>query len=730
VDAYREHSHAYHKRHREHNPERPWIDVKDVVERQEDGDQDARVSESFTDHLRCRSAFVHATLSSKRKANIVSNTIGSKPPHTTQDRALGMDARISRRDFLNASLLASGGALLTGAAPHALFAAHAQPTSATPATSSTSTAPALSRAAFDGYGGIGDYAHANGNTFDVIAEGHKIRDHVYDRIPPRDIHDAGTFDCVVVGGGISGLASALFFQREAGAGRTCLVLEDHAIFGGLARANEFLVDGQRVIGNQASAMFFPPLPDTFFAEFYPSIGIDLGPFTYQTWTGRDPEIPIGRTPYFDGGRTSAFYFGPRFGQPAGVLVTDPWGTRLTGAPITEQVRAELLRMADTTGVRERSTPKQHGDALSRRLDRITLEQHLMEEYGISRETVRTFLSPVSGGGSGIGADALSAYADYAADTLLPWDYAKGPQMFPGGNAGVARHIVKVLIPDAFPGANTRENVAHASVRTQTLDRAGQPTRIRTGCTVISVQHDGPPDSASRVAIIYSDKGKLYRVHARAVIMAGGSWTSKYVVTDLPATHRDAYAQFHRSPCLLANVAVRQWRFLYDHGLHECRWFEGIGNYLAVRRTASFGPVPPTISPDSPVVLTLKILFSYPDEPLPAQVSRGRAELLSTPFRDYERRIREQLTAMFGRFGFDARRDIAGIILNRWGHAYLSAQPGFFFGGEGKPAPGEVLRNQPVGRIAFANSDLTGIMDHRTSILEAKRAVTQVVPRLA
>ena len=80
--------------------------------------------------------------------------------------------------------------------------------------------------------------------------------------------------------------------------------------------------------------------------------------------------------------------------------------------------------------------------------------------------------------------------------------------------------------------------------------------------------------------------------------------------------------------------------------------------------------------------------------------------------------------MFGRYGFDARRDVAAIVLNRWGHAYLAPQPGFFFGRDDSPAPGEVLRHQPVGRIAFANSDLSGIMDHRASIEEAKRAVEQ------
>jgi hypothetical protein len=50
--------------------------------------------------------------------------------------------------------------------------------------------------------------------------------------------------------------------------------------------------------------------------------------------------------------------------------------------------------------------------------------------------------------------------------------------------------------------------------------------------------------------------------------------------------------------------------------------------------------------------------------------------------------------------------------------------GFFFGRDGQPAPGEVLRPNPVGRIAFANSDLSGVMDHRASIGDATRAVDQ------
>jgi spermidine dehydrogenase len=209
-------------------------------------------------------------------------------------------------------------------------------------------------------------------------------------------------------------------------------------------------------------------------------------------------------------------------------------------------------------------------------------------------------------------------------------------------------------------------------------------------------------------------------------MAGGSWTTKHVVGDLPPSHKNAYAQFFRSPCMMANVALRNWQFLAKLGVTGCRWFGGgIGSYFEVCRKALVGGVPPTIRPDQPIVLTLKILFSYPGLSTEHQGNRGRAQLITTSFREYERRIREQFTEMFSAVGFDPKRDIAGIILNRWGHAYLSPQPGFFFGSASKPAPREVLRSAPFGRIAFANTDLAGAMDHRYSILEARRAVSQL-----
>jgi spermidine dehydrogenase len=634
-------------------------------------------------------------------------------PKNDSDAALGMNAPIERRDLLNSTLIAAGSLLLNSVAPLNL----------------------LAEEDWTGFGGIGDYAASNGNTYEVMTAGHKIRDRVWDNAPHEIIETGDEFDCVVVGGGISGLAAALFLERSASQKArppTCLVIDNHPIFGGEAKRNEFLVNGQRLMAHQGSAACFPPLGGTFLAEFYDSAGIDWRQFQYQKWAATSPELTLQTAPYPVGGPTSAFFFGAKFGHPEGLWLRDPWGKRLAGAPLTERIKRELLSMRDTDRKpfsTHRFQPKEHGDTASRHLDGMTLENHLIETYGLSVETIRTFLSPITGGGSGLGADVLSGYCEYAADVLLPWDYKQGAQMFPGGNTGVARHILKQLIPGAIAGGSSMTEVCRGRVQFASLDRAGQPARLRLGATVISVKHDGEPNRARTVEILYSKGNKLYRTHAKTVVMAGGSWTTKRVVRDLPPVCREAYAQFYRSPCLMANVAVTNWRFLYRLGLTECQWFEGIGNYLTMRKVATFGSDPATIDPDSPAVLNLKILFSKPGLSLAEQTTRGRAELVSTPFRSYERQIREQFTALFGGAGFDSSRDIAGIILNRWGHAYLSPQPGFFFGHDGKPGPGDVIRQNPYGRIAFANSDLAGIMDHRMSILEARRAVNQIADKI-
>jgi spermidine dehydrogenase len=636
-------------------------------------------------------------------------------PAVPGDAKLGMDEAITRRDFLGSVLLASGAVLLESASPAELAAATDQ---------------------FTGYGGVGEYSTSNGNTLEVMQAGHSIRYGTYDPLP-KDLIDTGeTYDCVVIGGGLSGLAAALFFERQTQAGMRCLVLENHPIFGGEAKQNEFMVDGKRLITHQGSAIFQLQYPYSFLEHFYESIGLKSPRLEYQKWAGPGQEMTLARTPYQAVGLHRGqygYWFGPKFQRNPGSWLIDPVGTELKGAPVSSATRTELLRWLKAKPLEGDKfvPPEVEGDASSRYLDSITLEQHYMERFGLSRETVRTFLSPVEGGGAGLGPDALSAFSEYAFEMLhpLPDPADETDQMFPGGNTTIARLMLKSLIPSGIDGPNTVEGVTRGTVNFAALDTPQTATRLRLSSTVIAVQHNGEPNQAESVDIVYLKAGKLYRVKARSAVVAGGSWTARHIVKDLPETHRKAYAQFYRSPCLMANVALRNWRFLYNMGVSGCRWFEGFGNYLEVCKQSLTGVADPTIGPDSPIVLSLKVLYSYPGYTTEEQGNRGRAEMFRTSFRDYERQIREHLTTMFSGYGFDAQRDIAGIILNRWGHAYLSPQPGFFFGLDGQPAPREVLRSAPFGRIAFANSDLSGAMDHRYSILEAQRAVGLLVDQV-
>ena len=619
------------------------------------------------------------------------------------DRALGIHRPICRRDFLNSTLLAAGGVLLGPLTPQQLLATASDD--------------------WTGYGGIGDYAKSNGNTLEVMSEGHQIRDGAFESLPSDTVDTGEVFDCVVVGGGVSGLSAAVFFQTYGGPKLTCLVLENHPMFGGEAKRNEFMVDGQRIMGPQGADHFQVPLPHSFMARFFELIGLDWREFQYQKWNSSAPEIPVGNS-FEDARGPIGFFFGSKFGHKPGLWLIDPWKKKLRGAPISEKMRAELLKYNQQ---QRPDLPFAYpGDEKSRQLDSVSMERYLMDTYGLSRETIQTFLAE-EGGGFGAGPDVVSAYCIYAFDVDRSMD--EPALSFPGGNDGIARHMVKRTIPDSIPGPNSLEPVCRNNIDFRALDRPGQPTRIRLGSTTVWVQHEGDPSTSNLVTVAYIRGGKPYRIKARSVVMAGGCWTTKRVIRDLPATHRQAYDQFHRSPCMMANVALRHWRFLYKLGISGCQWFEGLGSFTAIRKVPTFSTETKTIGPDSPVVLTLKVLFPRYGLPLQQQGDWGRAQLLATPFREYERQIRTQLSEMFSASGFDAARDIAGIVLNRWGHAYVSPQPGFFFGSDEKPPARAILRAAPFGRIAFANTDLSGTPDHRTAIGEAHRAVGQLLDQV-
>jgi spermidine dehydrogenase len=634
----------------------------------------------------------------------------------SSDKILGLDKPISRRDFLDGALLASVGSLTAASCP---FATIAQ-TSSTRGSSWT------------GYTGEGDYKESAGNTEDVIRAAHSVRDGNYDAVPADVIETREMYDCVIVGSGFAGLSAALLLHQRTAAKRNCLVLDNAKIFGGVAKRNEFLIDGHRLYAPQGSVHFQPPYPASFLESIYDAIGLDWNAFKdYQRWSGPSPVIDLPRTLYANGevnGKPAyGFFFGARYGHQPGIWVTDPWGKNLKGTPFSEALRRDLMALHSRRHVVPALLPEYPGDRASRELDSMTLEDYYVRIFGVGREAIRLF-DHGRADGMGLGPDALSAYAAQNPRETASIDDSDetGIQMFPGGNSGMIRLMVKTLVPDAIDGPRSMENVWKNPVNFAALDRAGEPVRIRLASTVVRVEHMGEPRKADYVSVLYYKEGRVCRVKAKSVIMAGGGWITKHVVRDLDEVRRTSYDQFIYAPYMVANVAVRNWRFLYKLGISQCEWFEGFGHLVSVRKSATFGVDSPTVGPDLPTVLTFLVDYSKPGLPAVVQGQRGRAELLRTSFAEYERQIREQATEMFGPSGFDAKRDIAGIVLNRFGHAFVAPQPGFFFGLDANPAFRDALRNAPFGRIAFSHSDLSGWMDHRQAFVESERAVRQLL----
>lgn len=627
----------------------------------------------------------------------------------TQDpdrTGLHLSARITRRDFVGTTLVGAGAALL-----HSPGLAASQ-----------ELGPAWS-----GYGGVGDYRFSNGNTAEVVSAAHRVRDRAYEGELPNVIDTTEVYDVVIVGGGFAGISAQYEFQKRRPDGK-CLLLDNSSIFGGFAKSNEFAVDGYRIAAPQASINFrMPKATDVRGADLWHELGLPMQ-FQFARPEGGDPSIVFPKAtsgPFYFGEQsaTVGYFFQNSLTQGKGTWVKDIWDGDLQRAPWPDSFKKELLALRDRR-------PKLKNDASDAWLDRITFADLVTKVMGLSPQ-VLPYVVPIMG----IAGHSAKVSA-YATAGVIPGldRFPSGSSQaelgdrwisFPGGNATLLRHLVKAIFPEAIEGSTSLEAIANNPVNLSALDRAGASRRMRLRSTVVRIRHEGDPKSAGLVSVVYEKNGRLYRVTARAAVVATGSWIAKHVVSDLPDNYRAAFDRFFYLPILMVNVALRNWRFLDKLGFGAGRWFDGFGFFGTIRQPMVTGRSPVPFHPDKPIVMTLYVPIQNPDLPLEAEGPAGRALLFGTSYADYERQIVSQMQRVFSTGGFDARRDIAGIVLNRWGHAQPTPAPGFFFGTDGDAPPREVLRER-FGRIAFGHSELGGRGDWIGAAEEGKRAMMQVL----
>lgn len=636
-------------------------------------------------------------------------------------KSLATPPAITRRDFVNSMLIGTGAALCTRPAP--LFG------TARGASPKLLAAPDLGLDWY-GYGGVGEYADSHGNTPEAVFRAHSVRDGLDAGMPAMDTKEI--YDLVIVGGGMAGLGAALRFQERKRRGERALLFDNHPVFGGESKRNEFLVDGYRLIAPQgANGFSVPPEKEPGFASgdarYFGELDIPRR-YSYPDWPADLKQLHFGQDDYgflyWLEETVSIGYFVDE--QSHGVearWLKNPWEERLHGLPVSEEVRRDLLRW------RYWDQRPSAAEDFKRWLDSMTYRDFVVNELKL-RPEVAAYADPILASAAGACSDVLSAYAAYAIGMpgVRAFSAGSGPterHSFPGGNDGFARLFVKAVAPDAIEGGASFEEIINGRIRFDLLDAPGNETRMRLGATVVGVEHEGAAESSDSVIVTYVKDRRLYRLRARRVVMATGGWISKYVVRDIPAGHKAAYETFVHTAVLVANVALTNWRFLYDLGITGFRWWEDLGFAACLKRPMHVGRYQPPFHPDKPVVLSFYIPLYYPGRSSTEQGIRGRTEILSTSFAEYESKLRKLMTRLFAKYGFDHEKDIAGIILNRWGHAYLAPTPGFYHGRNGEPPPSDIIRRRH-GRIAFGHSELRGNQHWGPAAAEGSRAVDQLI----
>ena len=533
---------------------------------------------------------------------------------------------------------------------------------------------------------------------------------------PKDQTD-DEYDLVIAGGGISGLSAALMYQQRAGRDKKILILDNHDDFGGHAKRNEFTVDGKKLIcygGSQSidSPATYSPAS----AQVLKDVGIDTDPF-YEYF---DQDY------YKSKNLGSGLYFGKEtygkdklcesvFRSFSGS--SDPGNLEAIVAtyPISDEAKAALIKLMTS------ETDYLAGKSREEKMQILTKTSYtdFIAQYTDTPKEVTDIFRDSPRGIWGVGWDACSALEGFRwgnpgtshlglTDVDLGWMSGRMDEPyifhFPDGNAGVARSLVRALIPDAVPGS-TMEDLVQSKVDYGLLDMRGSKVRIRLNSTAVDLRNTA---DGKAVDVTYVKNGIPQRVRAKHAIYAGYHSLLPHICAELPAEQKAAIDYATKVPLTYISIAVRNWKAWENLGIRSVTASQpSLMHSFGMDFPVSMGGYEFTQTSDQPTVLHGTFCPAAPDQGLSSveQHKLGRRQMYEMSYDEFEDKIIGQMSGALSGGGFDAEKDIAAITVNRWPHGYayeyneLHDDPSF----GPKKGPHLVARKQ-IGRISIANSD--------------------------
>ena len=554
-----------------------------------------------------------------------------------------------------------------------------------------------------------------------------------------------SYDLIVVGGGISGLAAAYFYRKAAGPKAKILILDNHDDFGGHAKRNEFRAGDRLLLGYGGTQSIEAPGRYSKAAiGLLNELGIDTQKF-YKYYDRRLFEsLHLKSATFFD-----QETFGQDVLWPHVIVGYDETFTGRTNLtpemvaqiPIDEAARKDLLRLqTETVDYFPDLDPQQ----TRLKLMTTSYKDFLLRFAKVHPDVVKVFQSSTHDLYC-VGIDAVSALAcrgmgypgfrgvkptpRRSATAGSEGEGAEEPYIFhfPDGNASIARLLVRSMIPDCAPG-HTMEDIVTAKLNYARLDDPQNNVRMRLNSTVVVAKHVGDPSNAKEVEVTYVVAGQAHKLRGAHCVMACYNCIVPYLCPEMSEKQKEALAYAVKQPLVYTNVQIRNWTSFQKLGVSYIYAPGGYFCSITLDFPVSLGDYRFPSSPEESCILHLVRTPCSPGLPCKDQFKAGRYELFTTPFEVFERNIRDQLGRMLKGGGFDPAKDIQAITVNRWPHGY-AYEYNQLFEPVGRPASERpcVIGRQPFGRITIANSDSDGHAYTNIAIDQAYRAVQELLP---